>query len=181
MAKQPHRILVVGDEPDVAEVLAAGLEVMGFEVTVASSGDEALLRLSEEAFEAMLTDVHMPRMRGDELQRRARAADPDLAVLMITAASDASLAVECLKEGVFDYMAKPFNLKDVAARVEKAIERRALIQENRAHQSDLEARVAEQASEIEKCSSPRSGRSTTRLRRRTSTPATTRSTCPSYR
>jgi putative nucleotidyltransferase with HDIG domain len=94
-------------------------------------------------------------MAGDELQRRAMEVDPTLAVLVITAASDVTRAVECLKSGAFDYILKPFDLEDVTIRVEKALERRRLgllardlEAENEAYRRLLEARVHEQAEQL---------------------------------
>ncbi len=136
-------VLVVDDEASVATVLARGLSYAGYDTTVACSGEEALKHLNSRRFDALLTDIHMPRMRGDELQRIARERDPDLAVLLITAAQDISGAVECLKEGVSDYMTKPFDLNDVSVRVSKALERRRLERENRNYQVGMERRVAE--------------------------------------
>lgn len=141
-------VLIVDDEEAVAAVLARGLAHAGYETAVAYSGEEALLRLAERSFDVLLTDIHMPRMRGDDLQRIARERYPDLAVLLITAAQDIACAVECMKEGVYDYMTKPFDLSDVAVRVGKALERRRLTVLHREHQLLLEQRVEEQAERI---------------------------------
>lgn len=141
-------VLVVDDEPEVARVMARGLTYAGYDVSVAHSGEEALERLEEGAFDLLLTDVHMPGMHGDVLQRLARKRDPDLAVILITAAQDVTTAVECLREGAFDYMVKPAPLADVAVRVGKALERRRLVRENQDYQATLERRVLEQAGRI---------------------------------
>ena len=143
-------VLVVDDEEAVATVLSRGLSYAGFEVATARSGQEALERLAERHFDALLTDIHMPRLRGDEMQRIARERDPDLAVLLITAADETACAVECLKEGVFDYLTKPFDLSDVIVRVRKALERRELIRENKDYRENLEQRVIEQADRLRK-------------------------------
>jgi response regulator RpfG family c-di-GMP phosphodiesterase/anti-anti-sigma regulatory factor len=143
-------VLVVDDEEAVATVLSRGLSYAGFEVATARSGQEALERLAERHFDALLTDIHMPRLRGDEMQRIARERDPDLAVLLITAADETACAVECLKDGVFDYLTKPFDLSDVVVRVRKALERRELIRENNDYRQNLEARVVEQAERLRK-------------------------------
>jgi putative nucleotidyltransferase with HDIG domain len=136
-------LLVVDDEAAVATVLARGLTNAGYRVAVAGNGQEALEKLEERRFDLLLTDVYMPRLRGDELQRLARAKDPDLAVLLITAIDDTACAVECLKEGAYDFLLKPFDLTDVVVRVEKALERRRLERENREYKLGLERRVAE--------------------------------------
>ena len=142
------RILVVDDEEAIANLLARGLRYAGFTVETAGNGYEALEALTSREFDALLTDIHMPRLRGDDMQRIARDRDPELAVLLITAADETNCAVECLKDGVFDYLTKPFDLDDVVVRVRKAIERRDLVRENRDYRENLEHRVEQQAEEL---------------------------------
>jgi response regulator RpfG family c-di-GMP phosphodiesterase len=141
-------ILVVDDEDAVASVLARGLTYAGYEVMTANDGLDALERLSARHFDVLLTDIHMPRLRGDEMQRIARERDPELAVLMITAAEDVSGAVACLKDGVFDYLTKPFDLADVVVRVGKAVERQQLVRENNDYRRNLEQKVIVQAERL---------------------------------
>ncbi len=141
-------VLVVDDEIEVANVLARGLAHAGYKVKVAHGGREALALLESQHFDLLLTDIHMPELPGNELQRIARRQDPDLAVILITAAQDAKDAVECMREGVFDYIVKPSPLGDVTARVEKALERRRLVLENRDYKLNLEQRVAEQGERL---------------------------------
>jgi putative two-component system response regulator len=142
------RLLVVDDEEAVAYVLKRSLTRAGYEIEYAASGEEALQKLALSRFDGMLTDVSMPRMRGDELQRLARAVDPDMAVLMITAVSDVSLAVACLQGGVCDYITKPFDLEDINVRVAKALERRHITLNSRQYRYDLERQVARQSARI---------------------------------
>jgi putative two-component system response regulator len=141
-------VLVVDDEEAVVSVIARSLTYAGYSVTTANDGVAALERLGEKPFDILLSDIHMPRLRGDELQRVAREQYPTLAILLVTAADDISLAVECLKEGVFDYLTKPFDLGDVVVRVGKAWERRELIRENTEYRQNLEQRVIAQAEHI---------------------------------
>jgi putative nucleotidyltransferase with HDIG domain len=141
-------ILVVDDEEAVATVLARGLTYAGYDVDVAHSSQEALERLADRTFDVLLTDIHMPRMKGDEMQRIARERDPDLAVLLITAAEDVKTAVECMKDGVYDYLTKPFNLANVVMRVNRAVERRRLQQENIDYRLHLEQRVTEKSERL---------------------------------
>jgi putative two-component system response regulator len=141
-------VLVVDDEPAVANVLARCLRFAGYDVAMAASGIEALEVIATRTFDVLLTDIHMPRMRGDEMQRIARRTQPELAVLLVTAAEDTSAAVECLKDGVYDYLTKPFDLDDVVVRVQKALERRDLIRENEDYRRNLEQRVRDQADQL---------------------------------
>lgn len=138
-------VLIAEDEPSILRLLAFSLSRAGYTVTTAKDGQEALEKLMESRFDALLTDVEMPRLAGDELQRKARALDPDMVILMLTAMRDADLAVECLKDGVFDYMTKPFKPEDVLLRVSAALEARHLRRENRDIRADLEEQARKQA------------------------------------
>jgi response regulator RpfG family c-di-GMP phosphodiesterase len=88
-------------------------------------------------------------MDGAELLRQIRSRYPDTAVVLITAVAEVEVAVQCLANGAMDYLTKPFHLDEVRARVARAVERRRLILENRAHQAELEQRVAAQAHRLE--------------------------------
>jgi len=144
----PPAVMVVDDEEAVATVLARALSYAGYSVEIAHSGHEALERLAAQPFDVLLSDILMPRMKGDELQRIARERDPDLAVLIITAAEDVHMAVECMKEGVYDYLTKPFNLTNVVMRVNRALERRRLQWENMDYRLCLEQRMAEKSERL---------------------------------
>lgn len=147
-AQEKERVLVVDDEPEVAKVLSRALVYAGYEVSTAHSAEEALALLDTGGFSLLLSDIHMPGMHGDELQRVARERDPDLAVILITAAGDVACAVDCMREGVLDYIIKPAPLADVVVRVSKGLERRRMALELRAYQTTLEERVAQQAERI---------------------------------
>lgn len=142
------RILVVDDEHEVAKVFARSLERIGYQTAFAFSANDAMKCMENQRFHVMLTDINMPHARGDELLRIALKADPDLAVLMITAVQDVTSAVECLKNGAYDYMVKPVPMADLYARIEKAIERRNIILENRRYKTQLERKVHEQTEQI---------------------------------
>lgn len=142
---RPGAILVVDDETAPADALAQALRGAGHDAETVSGGEAALARLAERRFDAMVTDIHMPRLRGDVLLRLARECDPDLAVLLSADPDTARRASQCLREGAFDVLAKPFDLDDALARVDRALEHRRLVLENRGHRHSLEARVAEQA------------------------------------
>ncbi len=145
----PYSVLVVDDEPAVATFLRRGISYCKYDAVSATSGVEALERLCERHFDVMLTDIHMPMMRGDELQRFARQKQPNLIVLLVTASQDLTVAIECMKDGCFDYITKPFELADVVARIGKAIQKRGLSEavasfaDQPNNQTDLKQRVAE--------------------------------------
>ena len=88
-SKRRSRILVVDDEPPILTFVQRALEVNGYEIVTAESGVRALELASKgEPFDALVTDLVMPHMTGDELARRLRAASPDLKVLYLTGFSD---------------------------------------------------------------------------------------------
>jgi len=98
--------------------------------------------------ELVILDIKMPGKSGVELLPEIRAGYPDIAVIMATAVTDANIAIQCMKEGAYDYITKPFNLEEVALSVGRALEKRRLEQENRDYQQHLEQKVEEQAKKI---------------------------------
>ncbi|MBF0389175.1 MAG: sigma-54-dependent Fis family transcriptional regulator [Desulfamplus sp.] len=140
-------ILVVDDEKDMTRLLKRSLE-MEFEcrVTMAFSGEMALSLLNQENqenrddFDLMLCDIRMPGMGGFELLDYASKNYPDLTVVMITAFGSIDVAIEAIKKGAYDFISKPFEQEEILFRVRKALERSALIRENRKLNSEKSAR-----------------------------------------
>ena len=141
--------LVVDDEPRLRQVLLHLMRTDGFHCYEASNGAEALALLEEHPVTLVMSDMRMPKVDGIELLRQVKQRWPDTAVVMITAVADVEVAVHCLANGAMDYLTKPFHLEEVRARVQQALEKRRLVLENRAHQEQLERRVAEQARQLE--------------------------------
>ncbi len=146
---KPLRCLVVDDEPHLRTSLDRLLTGEGFACRSAGNGREALQELEREGAELVVTDIRMPEMDGIQLLAEARWRWPDMGVVMVTAVSDVSSAIWCLTQGALDYVAKPFQVEDVKARVRQALEKRRLILENRDYQHTLEQRVDAQARRIE--------------------------------
>ena len=142
-------ILVVDDEPRIRTALARLLEVVGYQCTQAASAEQALAILEREAFPVLLSDIRMAGMDGVGLLREVRRRWPDVAVLMLTAVAEVDTAVACLQAGAFDYIAKPFQVDEVRARVGQALEKRRLILENRQYHQHLAEMVDQQALRIE--------------------------------
>jgi DNA-binding NtrC family response regulator len=99
-------------------------------------------------YDLVLMDVRMPKLSGMDVLPRMVVDHPDTSVVMLTAIAATQTAVEAMKLGAYDYVTKPFNMDDVLLRVEKALERRRLLLENREYQRRLEQRVQRQAGEI---------------------------------
>ncbi|MCF8045587.1 MAG: FAD-dependent oxidoreductase [Desulfarculaceae bacterium] len=107
--KKDFHMLVVDDELIVRDSLKEMFEYEGFTVSVAESGQKALDLIEENSFSLMLLDIKMPGMEGTEVLKKARDADPDLTVIMMTAYATVESAVETLKVGAEEYIVKPFD------------------------------------------------------------------------
>ena len=143
-----RRVLVVDDEEVIRTSLARFLRARGFDVTTADSGVSALAAMQDERFVAMLSDIRMPEMTGLELVPKAHAADPDLAIIMLTAVNDAPTATEALGMGAMDYLMKPVELGDLATALERALHKRALAIEQRKVERLIREEVAAQTEEL---------------------------------
>jgi len=117
------RILVVDDEPAIRRALRAPLLELGFQVTEASRGEEALQTLRGAACDVVLLDINMPGIGGIETLRRIRAVAPRLPVLMLTVRDGEEEKVEALELGADDYVTKPFSTRELIARIRTAVRR----------------------------------------------------------
>ncbi len=124
MSIHPH-ILLVDDEPAITDNLTPFLQRSGFEVSVASNGEEALSLLATEAINLVVSDVLMPKLDGRELLRTLRKADNWIPVILLTQVGEAFERAMALEEGADDYINKPFEPHELTARI-KAVLRRAI-------------------------------------------------------
>lgn len=109
MNKQLPRILVVDDEKDVVDFLAAELARREFAVDTALSGEEAVEKIKAVRPHLMLLDVRMPGMGGIETLRQAKQIDPRIGVIMVTAVHDEEVAKSAVELGAHDYITKPID------------------------------------------------------------------------
>lgn len=151
MEKGAAAVLVVDDEEPIRKVLCRKLQSLGYDCEVAADGEEALWKAFMRDFDLILMDVKMPKMSGMDALPRIVIDHPETSVVMLTAVADTQTAVEAMKLGAYDYVTKPFNMDDVVLRVDKALERRRLLLENREHQRRLEQQVQRQAGQIRQC------------------------------
>ena len=149
LVDEPRRVLVVDDEPRLRRVLVRLLEGDGYTCKEAGSGVEAVAILEQESFPLVISDIRMPLMDGVDLLKEITRRWPNTGVLVVTAVAEVENAVACLQLGALDYVAKPFHLDEVRARVVQALQKRRLILDNRNYQVHLEDRVQEQARRIE--------------------------------
>lgn len=117
------KILIVDDEPSVRTALGRALTLEGFDVTQATSGEVALDQLSDHSYDLMLLDVMMPGINGFETCKRLRSNGERLGVIIVTARDRTEDAVEALDSGADDYVAKPFRLDELLARIRAVLRR----------------------------------------------------------
>jgi DNA-binding NtrC family response regulator len=133
------RILVVDDEANARTALVSLLDEEGYSMESAADGFKALPKLEEFAPDLLLTDLKMPGMDGLELMQRARAADPECAVVVMTAHGAVESAVSAMQQGAVGYLTKPINFEELVLNIERALERRRL----RVETGHLRERLAE--------------------------------------
>lgn len=136
------RLLVVDDEPRMAEIVGMVLKRAGYEVETFTSSADAIARHEEDAFDLVLTDLRMPAPDGLEVLKRVRAASPDTPVILFTAHATIANAIEALRAGAFDYVQKPFDNDALRACVARALELSRLARENRYLRAELGQRHA---------------------------------------
>jgi two-component system response regulator HydG len=132
-------VLVVDDDQANLESVARIFQREGLEVLTAGNGKEGLELLRRPEVRVLVTDLMMPVMDGQELLRAARAVRPDVEVVLMTAYGTVETAVAAMKDGAYDFITKPLKRHALVKSVEKALEKQALVAENR----DLKARLAE--------------------------------------
>jgi two-component system OmpR family response regulator len=120
----PLRVLVVDDEPNIAELLAMALRYEGWDVAQAGTGTAAVAAARRERPDAVVLDIMLPDFDGLEVMRRLRTSMPDVPVLFLTARDAVEDRVAGLTAGGDDYVTKPFSLEEVVARL-RALMRRA--------------------------------------------------------
>jgi DNA-binding NtrC family response regulator len=125
------RVVVVDDEPKMAEAIASALERSGHECVVFTNGEEALSEVLARAPDVVVTDWRMEGLDGLELLRKIHAARPATPVILVTAYGDVPSAVAAMRAGAFDYVTKPFDNDELRSLVERALEIRRLRDENR--------------------------------------------------
>ncbi len=125
------RILIVDDEKHIRKILTIMLSKKGYQTEAAAGAPEALELVGQRPFDLVITDLRMPGMDGLELLRRLKDQDPDLTVIIITAFSTVETAIEAMKQGAYDYISKPFREDEIFIVLEKALERREILAENR--------------------------------------------------
>jgi two-component system OmpR family response regulator len=153
-AADPHRILVVDDEPNIVDVVSMALRFQGFAVEGAGTGREALERVASFKPHLMVLDVMLPDMEGFDVARRLGAERAQLPIVFLTARDATEDKIRGLTTGGDDYVTKPFSLEELVARI-RTILRRAGLSEpdsNRLSFEDLE--LDEDTREVSRAGEP---------------------------
>jgi DNA-binding NtrC family response regulator len=132
-----ERILVIDDEEVVREVFQRLLKSEGYHAELCTSGEEGLKLVREREFDAVILDVMMNGIGGLATLQELRKTDADIPVIMVTAYASMENAIECMKHGAFDYITKPFKNDEVMLAIQKAMEQRTLVRENKNLKSQL--------------------------------------------
>ena len=153
----PAYVMVVEDDETVADVLRDVLAGEPLELEFATSGDEAVRRVSERCPDLILTDISLPGKTGLDVMRHARSVDPEVAVILMTGYASVQTAIDALRQGASDYVTKPFDdISEIPRTVSRHLRNRRLKVENRAlleqlqrqnevlqrHEQELRERVA---------------------------------------
>ncbi len=141
-------LLLVDDEEGIRTVLSLLLTDMGFKVSVAASGDEALALFQESHFPIVITDMRMPQMTGLSLLHHIKDRDPHTEVIMLTGHGDMDLAVESLRAGAGDFLSKPISDKALEVALKRASQRITLHKTIQRHTEELEELVAQRTKEL---------------------------------
>ncbi len=134
------KVLVVEDDERIRTLFEDALSVLGYQVTTASTGAEAIELIQGQLFDTVLCDIRMPEMDGLVILREIKRHDPSVEVVMVTGYPTVNTAVEALKLGAYDYLAKPVRLEELQHLMARLTERRLL----RREVSSLRSRLGEQ-------------------------------------
>jgi two-component system C4-dicarboxylate transport response regulator DctD len=141
------RVLMVDDEEDLRLSTAQAMELSGFAVTMLSSAEHALELIGYSFDGVVVSDIRMPGMDGMTLLQKVRELDAEIPVILVTGHGDVQLAVNAMRNGAYDFIEKPFTTQYLAGVIRRALDRRALVLENRrlravaGKRDDLESRL----------------------------------------
>lgn len=125
-----QKILIVEDDDSLRRIMEYNLSEEGYDVSVARDGNEGLSLFSKGEFDLCITDLQMPGMDGMEVLKRVKDISPGISVIIVTAFGTVEKAVEGMKAGAYDFIAKPFGRDHLKLTVKKALEYRVLKDEN---------------------------------------------------
>jgi CheY-like chemotaxis protein len=147
MGEQPA-ILLIEDEPNLRQNLQTLLQSEGYRVVPAEHGAEGLQRLQEECFDLVITDLVMPEIDGFQVMEFLQDHHPETVAVAITAYASTESAIQALRRGAYDYLAKPFDVDLLHIVIKRALEKGRLQRTLRQYMTELEQRVEERTHEL---------------------------------
>src|SRR6266550_5071010 len=142
MTDQTKHLLLVEDESALREAIAEQLSDRGYHVEQADSGEAALARLAEFAFDVIISDLRLPGIDGSSLVQAAVERYPDIIAIVITGYGTVKDAVDAIKRGARDFVSKPFQIDELLHVLDSALEQRRLRSENAYLRAQLEERYS---------------------------------------
>ena len=142
------RLLIVDDEPEVRGVLHDLLSGT-YQCVEASSAEEALAQLREHVFDLVISDITMSGMSGLEMIPHVKTVSPDTVIVMISGIQTIESAINALRLGAFDYLMKPFDLRQAEAAVSRALEYHELVVAKKRYETRLEGLVEQRTAELD--------------------------------
>jgi DNA-binding NtrC family response regulator len=124
-------ILIVDDEKAIRKTLTEILSYEGYKIEDAENGEDALKKLKEKNYDVVLCDIKMPKVDGIEFLEKSREINPDIPIIMISGHGTIETAVEAVKKGAFDYVAKPPDLNRLLITIRNALDRQTLVTETK--------------------------------------------------
>jgi len=124
-------ILIIDDEKAIRKTLGEILSYEGYQIDDAENGEEGLKRIKEKNYDVVLCDIKMPKVDGLEFLEKARESNPDLPIIMISGHGTIETAVEAVKKGAFDYVAKPPDLNRLLITIRNAMDKQSLVTETK--------------------------------------------------
>ncbi len=133
-----HKILIVEDEKAISGVLQNILsdELPKYEFVIAEDGLEGYKLLEKDDFNLVISDIKMPKLSGTELLKQTLALKPETTFVMISGHADIDTAVDCLKEGAYDFISKPIDINRLITSVKNALDKENLKKENQTLQTE---------------------------------------------
>ena len=126
-----ERILLVDDEHDFVELLSHRIQARGTQVDTAASGREAIQKVEQGGYDAVILDLAMPEMDGIETLRRLLEKNPDLQVILLTGHASLEKGIEAMKFGAMDFLEKPARIQELMEKIEQAKAKRMLVVERK--------------------------------------------------
>lgn len=145
MLNNKKLILIVDDEADIREILSETLESLNFEHLTACDGGEAITLLNQHhsTIDAVICDLKMPKVSGDQVIAHGKLHYPLIPIIILTGFAQLDMALDHMRLGAFDYMTKPFRVKELLLLLNRALEFRQLQEDKIAYQNTLEKRIEE--------------------------------------